>query len=131
MTNELALSDLPGGRELVDWFGFAPRFHDANLLEISLISSGPSHLRLHAFRMNSDTDEQGYYRLDKHALITITLDDVTQIHLSDFDVPGIISDLRFLNVEGEIEVGWTSSYGGDGYLRAKQVRLGFVPGKPA
>jgi len=121
MTTEIALSDIPGGRELIDWFGYVPRFHDANLLGINLVSDGPSSLRIHAFRINV---------LDKHVVVTVTLEAVIQVGLSDFNLPGIIFELSFSTVEDDIQLAWTGSYGVEGTIRAKQARIDLIPGKP-
>ena len=55
---------------LVHWFGRMPRFHDAKLLSIALHSDEPSTLRIHAFQMTDKVDEQGYFILEKHAMVT-------------------------------------------------------------
>jgi len=130
MTTEIALSDIPGGRELIDWFGYVPRFHDANLLGINLVSDGPSSLRIHAFRMTKEVDDRGYYVLDKHVVVTVTLEAVIQVGLSDFNLPGIIFELSFSTVEDDIQLAWTGSYGVEGTIRAKQARIDLIPGKP-
>ena len=131
MSAGTALEDLPGGRQLVDWFGHVPRFHDANLLEVSLASVGPSCLRIHAFRTTNEVDDSGHYVLDRHAVVTITLETVTDVNLSDFNIRGIIFELVVSTGEGDIQLAWTGSYGVAGTIRAKQVRFDLQPGKPA
>jgi hypothetical protein len=81
---------IPGWQALVEWFGGVPRFHDANLLDVRLASGGPSVLTIHAWRMTEEVDDQGYFVLDKHVTVTITLDDVTEVTLTHFNLPGII-----------------------------------------
>jgi hypothetical protein len=130
MSTETSLHNIPGGRELVDWFGHVPRFHDANILGISLTSDGQSSLRIHAFRMTNEVDDKGYYVLDRHVVVTITLEAVTYVNLSDFNLPGIISGLGVSAAEGNIQLAWTGSYGVEGTIRAKQVRFDLQPGKP-
>lgn len=130
MSTETALHDMPGGRELVDWFGHVPRFHDANLLGISLASDGPSSVRIHAFRMTNEVDDKGYYVLDRHVVVTITLKTVTYVNLSDFNLPGIIFELVVSAAEGNIQLAWTGSSGIEGTIRAKQVRFDLQPGMP-
>ena len=41
--------------------------------------------------MTGKTDETGHYVLDKPAVVTVTLNDVTDIALSDFNLPGTFS----------------------------------------
>lgn len=37
-------AEIPGARDLIDWFGFAPHFHDAEILDIELSSKRSGHL---------------------------------------------------------------------------------------
>ena len=131
MTGEpTVLHDIPGGRALFDWFGRVPRFHDAELLEITLASNGPSTLRIHTWEMTDEVDAQGYFVLDKHVVVTVTLDQVTHVSLTDFNLPGIIADLKITRVEEAYQFTWEGSYGVEGALRAKQVSFDLQAGKP-
>ncbi|MGO9483823.1 MAG: hypothetical protein ACLPX9_04440 [Rhodomicrobium sp.] len=131
MTTKTALCDIPGGQELIDWFGYVPGFHDAYLLDANFMSNGQSSLRIHAFRMTDEVDDKGYFVLDRHVVVTITLEAVTHINLSDFNLPGIIFELTVSSADGDIQLTWTGSYGIEGTIRAKQARFSLQPGKPA
>jgi len=93
---------------LLAWFGRVPRFHDAELLEITLASKGESVLRIHTWEMTNQVDDRGYFVLDKHVVVTITLHSVTEISLSDFDLPGIIGSLEVTSQDGVLpaRMGW-------------------------
>jgi hypothetical protein len=121
---------VPGGPTLIEWFGRVPHFHDAELLEINLASQGKSTLRIHAFRMTDEVDERGYYVLDKHVVVTITLEGVTHVSLNDFNLVGIIGDLEVIAVPGGVQLAWDGSYGVQGTLCAQQMRIDLQPGKP-
>ena len=41
-----SLADIPGGRDLVDWFKGAPEFGDAEIVSLLLDREGPSRLRI-------------------------------------------------------------------------------------
>jgi len=125
------IREVPGGAELIAWFGFVPRFHDANLLEIELRSKSESRLRIHAWRMTNVVDEEGYYVLDKHAVVTITLHRVTSVDLSDFSKPGIIAGLELTKTNGAFDLKWDGSYGVDGSIQAEQISFRLEPGKPS
>jgi hypothetical protein len=127
---EAALGSVPGGQALIDWFGRTPRFHDAELLEINLASNGPSVLRIHTWQITDKVDDRGYFVLDKHAVVTITLDQATYVALTDFNLPGIIFDLEVTRTEDGWQLLWSGSYGVEGTLRARQMHIGFAPGKP-
>jgi Immunity protein 50 len=130
MTNEAILQDIPGGKALLDWFGRVPRFHDANLLEIALNSKGLSVMRVHTWRMTNKVDAHGYIELDKHVVVTIILEEVTDVTLTEFNLPGIIFDLEVTKADEGIQLSWGGSYGVSGTLRAKKIRFDLQPGKP-
>jgi len=115
---------------LLAWFGRVPRFHDAELLEITLASKGESVLRIHTWEMTNQVDDRGYFVLDKHVVVTITLHSVTEISLSDFDLPGIIGSLEVTSQDGVYQLEWDGSYGVSGTLSAKQMQMELKPGKP-
>jgi Immunity protein 50 len=131
MTDESILQDIPGGKALLDWFGRVPRFHDANLFEIALNSKGLSVMRVHTWQMTNKVDARGYIELDKHVVVTITLEEVTDITLTEFNlVPGIIFDLEVTKADESMQLAWGGSYGVAGTLRAKKIRFDLQPGKP-
>jgi hypothetical protein len=130
MTGKSLLHSLPGGQALFEWFGRLPRFHDANLLEIALNSKGASTLRVHTWRITDKVDALGYFELDKHVVVTITLEEVTSVTLTDFNLPGIIFDLEITEADEGVQLAWSGSYGVEGVLRAKAVRFDLQPGKP-
>lgn len=117
---------------LLEWFGHVPRFHDALLLEISFRESGVGHLRIHTWNTTDDVDAEGYFVLDKHAIVTLTLEGISAIQCADFDmVPGIIFDFEITKVEDHFRVEWDASYGVTGIVVAKLARIDIAPGKPA
>lgn len=130
MSARETLLAIPGGEALLNHFGRVPRFHDAELLEIVLRSSGPSTLRIHAFDMTNQVDENGFFVTEKHAVVTLTLESVRRIALSDFELKGIIESLEITKQEDGYTLAWEASYGVDGSLHAKRVRIELVPGRP-
>lgn len=129
MTVVNTLLDVPGARELVEWFGRIPRFHDAKLREITLSSVAPSQLRISAWNMTDKVDDKGFFILEKHAVVTITLHAVKSVNLSDFDLPGIIFDLEISKIGDMFKMVWSGSYGVEGSLTAKELSFTLEPGK--
>jgi len=126
------LHNLPGGRALIEWFGGAPRFHDAELLELTFSNKGSGLMRLHAWNMTDQVDDEGYFINDKHAIVTLLLEGVRSINCVDFDMkPGIIYDLKITAVDELYRVEWSASYGLEGSITAKGVQINLMPGKPA
>lgn len=108
-----------------------PRFHDAKLLEISFFGKAEGLLRIHAWHLTDKMDAQGYFVLDKHAVVTIALEGVSAINCADFDIlPGIILDLEITRIDEHFRVEWSASYGISGSVTTKQVRINLQPGKP-
>jgi Immunity protein 50 len=129
MTTEAVLDLIPGGRALIDWFGRVPRFHDAELSEIALFSKAPSTLRIRTWQMTDKVDERGYYVLDEHVVVTVTLETVTDVSLCDFHLPGIISDLDITQADDGFELRWSGSYGVAGTIRCKRASFHLQPEK--
>ena len=65
--------DIPGAEKVVEWFGYWPMFHDAEVLSIKLDRSGGSNVSIHAFERSSEVDSRGYYVLRKHAIVTFAM----------------------------------------------------------
>jgi hypothetical protein len=131
MPSASILEDIPGGRSLHEWFGRTPRFHDAELLEISFSGQGAGLLRIHAWNMTEEVDAKGYFVLDKHAIITFILEGVSAINCEDFDkVPGIIYDLKITKGDEHFCIEWSASYGVAGFVTAKHIGLTLKQGKP-
>jgi hypothetical protein len=130
MTSEAVLREIPGGEALVDWFGRAPDFHDANLLEINLSNQGTGALRIHTWNMTKQTDEKGYFILDKHVVVTITLEEVTEVAINDFNLPGIIGSLEIMKSADGYRFEWDASYGAAGSICCRGASFDLQPGKP-
>lgn len=124
-----ALHDIPGGQALVEWFGHVPRFHDAELLEITFSGKGVGLLRIQAWNMTDQVDAKGYFVLDKHATVTLALEGVSAVNCVDFDImPAIIFDLEITKGDESFRIEWSASYGVAGFITAKDVRISLAPG---
>ena len=148
MTNEkdTAIYDaVPGGAKLVRWFGRVPSFHDAEILSLCLRRKGLSILRLHGWIMTGAVGPGGYAVLDRHAVVTFTLDGVMDLQLDGFSVQNVIGGLILRRAPDrperrgylalkplpqDIEIELEPCYGLDGLIRARSVSITFEPGKP-
>ena len=143
------IAELPGGKALIDWFGYIPRFHDAKLLGLHLGASGAT-LRLHTFRITSETDEKGYFLLDRHVVVTFTLERLTGIKLEGYASQGILYGLNLrrygsgdplLGTEvvtmgvppepNDVGLQLDHTYGLWGVMYARKMSISLAPGKPA
>ena len=103
------LSQIPGGRALVDWFGGVPTYHDGEVLSIHLERDQPSKLVVYAFRMNSETGAPGF-------TTTFVLDGIDSLELKGFSIQNVVNRLSIhARSEGtgyEIEIEDTYGIGG-------------------
>jgi hypothetical protein len=137
-------AEVPGGAELIRWFGQVPTFHDAEILSLSLCRKGQSTLRVHSWINTGEVGPDGFYVLDRHAVVTFTLDEVKDLHLDGFSIQNVIFGLilrrapdrpergfHFLGAHSDdIEIELEPCYGLDGFIRARAVSIEFEPGRP-
>jgi hypothetical protein len=85
------LKVVPGGMELLAWFGGEPTFGDGEILELSLNFCGPSRLRVVAFRSaGHGTDSENWPR----AIVTFDLADMIDVSIEGFAQPNINGGLQ-------------------------------------
>jgi hypothetical protein len=139
------LSQIPGGAELIAWFGCEPGFHDAEIISLSLDRSAASALRLHAWNMTCEVDGGGDCLLDKHAVVTFQIEDIIELQLDGFSAQNVIYGLKLRRARDcpevrascaapaladAIEIELAPCYGLSGRIRCRRVSVAFTPGKP-
>lgn len=87
-------SDAVGGDELLRWFGEVPTLHDSEILSLSLRRTGTSELKVHGWMMTCEVDPDGYFVLDKHAVVTFSLEGVMDLQLNGFSGQNVIAGPR-------------------------------------
>ncbi|WP_083590600.1 Imm50 family immunity protein [Aurantimonas sp. 22II-16-19i] len=135
--------EVPGGPELLQWFGQVPNFHDAEILSLELQRKKPSILRLHGW--TSTAEEDGTYVLDREAVVSFTLYDVMDLQVEGFSHQNVIGSLNLRRatdraerrgylslapLPGDVEIELEPCFGLDGFIRARAVTIAFVPGAP-
>jgi hypothetical protein len=131
--------EIPGGPELLTWFGQEPAFNDAEIISLSLNRSGVSELKLHGW-ISTDVDPDGRTILDKHAVVTFSFEEIMDLQLDGFSGQNVIAGLTLRHAThrgrvlperpDEIEVELRPCYGLDGFIRAKKVTVSYRPGLP-
>ena len=142
---ETAVYDaVSGGADLVRWFGHVPAFHDAEILSLHLRRKGQSVLRLHCWINTGAVGQDGYYVLDRHDIVTFTLNEIMDLQLDGFSIQNVIGGLvlrRALDrperrgylldpLPQDIEIELEPCFGLNGLIRARSVSISFEPGKP-
>ena len=144
-TDAKVFEALPGGLELIEWFGFVPSFHDATLASLEIVSSSAT-LRIAAFRMTRDVDEKGFFVTDRHTLVTINFSGVSGVSLvgaaesifGEICIRRLTEDAENAHEwansvgpkAGDYEVSWDASYGLCGSVFARSIELSHAPLEP-
>lgn len=131
MNTEL-LDRVPGGPELLNWFGYAPRFHDAEVLSVALDRQGSTcRLRVHAFEMTNEVDADGFFACTKHVIVTFAVGDLIELELVGFNSQNALMGLnirRGLDAQFRIEL--ESAYGLGGIVEGRTLHIELAPGVP-
>src|SRR5271155_2816500 len=143
--NSAIYEAVPGGAELVRWFGQVPTFHDAEILSLHLRRREQSVLRLHGWINTGAVGQGGYYVLDRHAIVTFKLTEVMDLQLDCFSIQTVSCGLVLRRAPDrperrghlasdplpqDIEIELEPCYGLSGLIRARAVSITFEPGKP-
>jgi hypothetical protein len=125
------MTEFPGADKVIQWFGQWPSFHDAEILELHLARAGRSWLKIHTWNMTDQVDESGHYRLEKHAVVTFTLEEVTGLQVDGFSSQNVIAGLEVERLAEGFRITLAPCYGLAGTLEAARVIVDVAPGKPA
>jgi len=138
-------AEIPGGSELVAWFGREPRFHDAEIVGLNLRRRAESTLDVHFWTATGEVDERGYFVLDNHVLVTFAMEEIVDLELDGFNHQNAIYGLslrrspidpeRAPYVMGDspddFEIEIEGAYGMEGRIRCQKISIRLTPGKPA
>ena len=134
MTSRLAterlVHQIPGGTDLIGWFGYWPSFHDAEVTAIELARTGWSRISVHTFEATKEVTATGHFACHKHAIINFLLTDIRAIELAGFNHQNVLAGLTISQEEGVYVLSLVGCYGVDALIRAADVRIELVPGAP-
>ena len=136
------LESVPGGPDLLAWFGHVPRFHDAEIISLHLNRTGPSTLSIHTWEITDTVDSKGFYVLEKQAIVTFTLEEIENLELEGFSHQNVLGGLELNRIEASTsgrqgirpdlyETVLHPCYGLSGSIRAQQVSIALTPSEPA
>jgi Immunity protein 50 len=124
------LEGIGGARDLWNWFGYWPSFHDAEVISLHLDRLAGCLLTVHTWEMTNAVDDQGYYILTKDVAVTFVINDVLDLNLNGFSNQSILFGLEIEKTDGGYRVNLDSLYGFGGAIEAKQISIRLRPGKP-
>jgi hypothetical protein len=131
MSLAIELNSIVGAQELHDWFGYWPRFHDAEIVSLHLNRRSPSFLVIHTWEMTSKVDDRGFYVLEKHVVVEFVFDDVVELELGGFSHQNVIFGLDIQKKEGGFVVTLDPCYGMAGTIEVENISIRIKPGKPS
>lgn len=131
-TQEATLRSLPGGPELIAWFGFVPWFHDDEIERLDLLDKGASRLVIRSSLYGDDATPRA-------CVVTFALADIVEISLKHFYFQNVIGDLHLrpaTHLDGpiygltpadtDLEIVVTSSVGLEGRIRCRSIEVSFA-----
>jgi hypothetical protein len=131
MPLSVALEAVTGARELFDWFGYWPDFHDAEIIRLRLEAGAPSSILIHTWEMTNEIDAKGFYELRKHVVVEFVIEAISTINLQDPWDHSILFDLSIDKSDSGFRLSFSSSYGLSGTIEAQGLSLRITPGKPS
>ncbi len=129
--------DIPGAADVVTWFGYWPRFHDAEVLSIKLDRFSGCEVVIHAFETTPEIDARGYFVLAKHAIVTFSLEGFPQdqygivnTRIEFFNHQNALSSVRVNKTLEGYELLLDGIYGVDGSISCDRMSVRLEPGLP-
>ncbi len=118
-------------KAVIAWFGYKPNFHDSEIMSIELRRAPePSVVRVHVWRTLDETDAAGYFRQDRHAVVSFVLKDIKQLELRGWNHQNVLSALHIIEEpEGTVLV-LEDIYGVEGEFVARDILLEIEPYSP-
>jgi len=124
--------DQSGWAAAVEWFGYSPNFHDAEVISIDLRRDPePSTVRVHAWRTNTGTHEAGQFQQDQHALVTFTMHSIQTLRLDGWNAQNVLWELSVEQATTGFTLHLPQTYGLDGEITASEMLVAieaFDPG---
>lgn len=84
-------------KAVVDFYGFWPWFHDANVpvYEAHDAQSDTLRFTLHTWQMTNEVDAKGFFVLKNHALVSFRFKGIYNVEMDNFRSGNILSALQF------------------------------------
>lgn len=109
---------------LIDWFGYWHDFHDFEVMHIDIDRKGPVIImQLYGFKMLSEVNDKGHFKLTKHCVITLKFDKVSDLSLEEFNHQNVLSSLSFKEEGDSIRTELWPCYGCHGFIVSKNVEV--------
>src|SRR5579885_1664987 len=130
--------DVPGAQDVIEWFGYWPTFHDAEVLSVSFDRLSGCRVSIHAFEMTPEVDSSGHYVLAKHAIVTFSMEGfpmdecgISNTRIESFNHKNVLSSASISRRPQGYELLLEGSYGVYGSILCERMSVAVQPGVPA
>jgi len=111
---------IPGWSTFLDWFGFEPNFHDAEIVSIDLRRDPePSIVRIHAWR--TTVGEDGFYRHDHGATVSFFLKGISHQELQGWNHQNVLDGVSWKKEEDGYALFLEDCWGAGGEFKAAEL----------
>ena len=124
------LAAIDGAQSLYDWFDYWPSFHDPEILHLHLNRSGSSLMAVHTWHMTSNTDEKGFYILEKHIVVDFVLEGISDLELIQFSHQNVVFGLEIKKKNDGFVLVLSPCYGLAGTIEVSKISIRLHPGQP-
>jgi hypothetical protein len=121
---------IPGAKDLIEWFGYWPPFHDAEVMSIELVRSGRSRVSVHVFETTGEVTRQGQYVCRNHVIVRFLLGGIRSLELNDFNHQNVLGGLALAQADEGYTLELEGCYGVTGMITAESVEIELIPGAP-
>jgi len=137
---------IPGGAELIAWFGREPSFHDAEIVSLHLRRRSESILQIFFWRLPGGVDNRGHFQQDKHVVVSFVMGEIVDLQLDYFGHQNVIYSLKLGRASDrpdrapyipltdprptDYEIELEPCYGMGGFIRCRKLSIVLTPGKP-
>ena len=120
-----------GAKDLRDWFGYWPSFHDAEVTELQLCRSSSSSLKIHTWETTKEVDpEHGWCVMTKHVVVEFLFKGISALSLDGFNNQNVLFGLELEKIEEGFRLILDDCYGLAGTIEANEITIRLAPGKP-
>ena len=120
------IETLAGGPELVEWFGYIPTFHDAEILSLHLNREGTSRLIIQPYHVLSGETVSGAYPEPVQVIVVFTLEGVVDLELAGFNHQNVIYGLKIREAPNGYQLTLEDCFGLAGTISATRISLAFA-----
>ena len=118
----------PRWKAVIEWFGYKPNFHDAEVLSIELRRAPEcSIVRVHVWRTGREIDEKGYFLHDRHAIVSFIIKDIVRQELRDWNYQNVLSLLHVTDEPDGPTLTLEGIYGVEGDIVAREISIEIEP----